>query len=187
MMTTLLNISHIALFGFLLSLVLVTAVHKLSHPGQFRQAFVEYEIFPATMALSLAGVVGWIELAIVVLALAAFAAGMVTVTTVLLFGLFSLYTGMLLFAAITKGSLANCGCSLNASNALVKPGVLVARNSVLLLLVATFYLSRTDTHGTLTEWLTGIVISFFLFVCYSAFDALLENQALLNNLRLKHD
>ena len=187
MMTTLFTIIHIALFGFLLSLVLVTAVHKLSHPGQFRQAFVEYEIVPATMALSLAGIVGWVELTVVALALVGFAIGMVPRTATLLFGLFSIYTGMLLFAAVTKGSLANCGCSLNTSNTPVKPGALVARNSVLLILVSTFYLSSTDTHGTLTEWLTGIVISFFLFICYSAFDALLENQALLNNLRLKHD
>ena len=94
MMTTLFTIIHIALFGFLLSLVLVTAVHKLSHPGQFRQAFVEYEIVPATMALSLAGIVGWVELTVVALALVGFAIGMVTLTATLLFGLFSIYTGM---------------------------------------------------------------------------------------------
>lgn len=187
MLSSLLQVVHIGILGFLLSLVLASANHKLRAPGQFRQALVGYELLPGNLALKLAGTVPFVEIGIIVGAIIAFALQATAVTTLLLGGLLITYAAFLGFAVLTGRSLADCGCSLNGSEPSVKPGVLVMRNLVLLAMVAVFHLTQQASTGTLTEWLMGITFSLLLFITYSSIDGLLENHALLKNLRLRHD
>ena len=180
MLSSLLQVVHIGVLGFLLSLVLASAHHKLRAPGQFRQALVGYELLPGNLALTLAGIVPFVEISVIAVAVLAFALQATAVTTLMLSGLLLTYAAFLSFAMLT-------GCSLNGSDANVKPAVLVIRNLALLALVAVFHLTQQVSTGTLSEWLMGITFSLLLFISYSSIDGLLENHALLKNLRLRHD
>ena len=186
-MNSLLQIMHIGILVFLLSLFLASASHKLRAPGHFREALVNYQLLPNNLALKLAAVVPFIEIGIVVCAVVAFAMHVTILTTALLGALLLTYLVFLVYAVISGGSLVNCGCSLNGSDANVKPLVLVARNIALFSLLVVFQLSQPSTTGTMSEWLVGITFSLLLFITYSSVDGLLENHALLKNLRLRHD
>ena len=187
MLSSLLQVVHIGVLGFLLSLVLASANHKLRAPGQFRRALVGYEMLPGNLALTLAGIVPFVEISVISVAVIAFALQATAVTTLLLGGLLLTYAAFLGFAMLTGRSLADCGCSLNGGEASVKPAILVMRNLALLALVAVFHLTQQASTGTLSEWLMGITFSLLLFITYSSIDGLLENHALLKNLRLRHD
>ncbi|MEG3766504.1 MauE/DoxX family redox-associated membrane protein [Alteromonas sp. 14N.309.X.WAT.G.H12] len=187
MLTVFLQVLQIGLFGFFLSLILASSVHKLKNPGRFRQALVAYELLPAPLALTFAKFVPFIELGIVIAALITFAIATPVITTALLVMLFATYGVFLGYAALTQKSLNDCGCSLNNTEAGVAPAKLFVRNTILIALVALFYASSASYGDTLAVWITGIVFSLILFITYSSIDSLLENQALLKNLRFRHD
>ncbi len=187
MLSSLVHIVHVGILGFLLSLILASAAHKLRAPGQFRQALISYELLPSGLARKLAGVVPYIEIGVIALAVTTFSLQATAVTTLLFGGLLLTYVAFLSFAMFRGLSLKDCGCTVNGGEASVKPSILVIRDLVLLVLVAIFHLTHQATNGMLSEWLMGITLSLLLFITYSSVDGLLENHALLKNLRLRHD
>ncbi|MBU2979607.1 MauE/DoxX family redox-associated membrane protein [Alteromonas sp. C1M14] len=187
MLTVLLQVLEIGLLGFFLSLILASAVHKLKNPGRFRQALVAYELLPPPLALSTAKFVPGIEIGVVLAALLSYALGSPALTSVLFLLLFATYAVFLGYAAVMNKSLSDCGCSLNNTSAHVSPSKLVVRNLVLMSLVALFYAASASYGNSIAVWSTGLVFSLILFITYSSIDGLLENQALLKNLRVRHD
>ena len=187
MLDVFLQVLQIGLLGFFLSLILASAVHKLKEPARFRQALVAYELLPQSWALSTAKVVPYIELGVITLAVIAFALGSPFITGLFILGLFAAYAAFLAYATLTKKTLEDCGCSLNISVADVAPARLLVRNLILMALVAAFYASSQSYSDAMSVWAMGIVFSLIIFITYSSIDGLLENHALLENLRVRHD
>jgi len=187
MLDVFLQVMHIGLLGFFLSLILASAMNKLKHPARFRQALVAYELLPYSWALPTAKVVPYIELGVIVTAVLAFASKIPFVTSLLLFGMFAAYATFLAHATLTQKTLKDCGCSLNTPVAGVAPAQLLLRNVVLMMLVVVFYISSQTYSIAIGVWAMGIIFSLIIFITYSSIDGLLENHALLKNLRVRHD
>ncbi|MEP1385519.1 MAG: MauE/DoxX family redox-associated membrane protein [Paraglaciecola sp.] len=182
-----LNIINLASFSFLLTLVLVTAVHKIKQPHKFKKILLDYEALPIQLTLKLAKVVPFIEFGVIATAIIAFALSLPLVSFTVLLVLYGAYTGIILFALLKKRSLLDCGCSMSTSEVAVHPSYLFVRNLVLMLLVGVYYISAQQTPITLGQWLVGLAISCFLLIAYSSLEGLVENQSLINKLKVKHD
>jgi hypothetical protein len=187
MLASLLNIIHFGTFGFLLSLLLVTAMHKISAPRKFQQTLASYDVLPQKLAVKLAKYVPWFEISIIVAAISAYALDQHSVSFVLLLSLFALYTSMIAKLVIKKQALVDCGCSLFNTNVEVPPSTLLKRNLGLITLCVIFYATGHQIAENSTEWLFGLAFSCFLFITYSSLDLLLENHVQLSTLRPNHD
>jgi|TARA_R110002012_G_scaffold278789_1_gene466567 uncharacterized membrane protein YhaH (DUF805 family) len=187
MLDVLLQVLQIGLLGFFLSLILASAVHKLKEPARFRQAFVAYELLPHSWALPAAKVVPFIELGVTAVAIIAFTLVTPFITSVVIFSLFATYAAFLAHAALTNKKLEDCGCSLNSPVAEVEPARLLVRNLMLMALVAVFYFSFHSYSDSMAVWAMGIIFSLLIFITYNSIDGVMENHALLKNLRVRHD
>ncbi|WP_133471437.1 MauE/DoxX family redox-associated membrane protein [Paraglaciecola marina] len=183
----LLNIINLASISFLLTLVLVTAVHKIKQPHKFKKILLDYEILPVQLTLKLAKLVPFVELGVIATTIIAFALSLPLVSFSVLLVLYGAYTGIILFAWLKKRSLLDCGCSMSTSVVAVSPKYLLVRNLALMLLVGVYYVTAQQTAFTLGQWLVGLAISCFVFIAYSSLEGLVENQSLINKLKVKHD
>jgi hypothetical protein len=124
---------------------------------------------------------------VIAVAIIAFASSQPLVCFSVLLVLYGAYTGMILFALLKKRSLADCGCSMSQTAVEVPPRYLLMRNLALILLLGVYYVTAQHTAITLGQWLVGLAISCFLFIAYSSLEGLVENQSLINKLKVKHD
>mgnify|MGYP003675791552 FL=1 len=187
MIASFLSILHYGVFGFLLSLILAAAVHKLNAPANFQRSLQSYDFLPSKLASSFAKFVPWLEITVIAAAIVCYAMRQIELSFLLLFTLFTSYSAMISTLVFQKRTLVDCGCSLFDSNVLIAPKTLLMRNIALIILCCVFYLTTQQTTGSPSEWLFGLTFSCFLFVIYSSVDLLLENHVLLSKLRLKHD
>lgn len=181
------SVLFVGIYSFLLSIVLVSAVHKLRQPIPFRHSFINYQLFPEKIAGKLAATVAWVEIALVLMSVALLSLSHFAFSVLLVGIIYAVYLLMILYAALNKRTQLDCGCSLNSSTTELPVRYLLLRNMGLLALAVTNWLIAPIIPGSAAEWILGLATSCSFFVFYNSLEGLVENSVLIKKLKVSYD
>ncbi len=179
---------NVALFTALISIFLLSSLHKLKQQEKFHEAILSFQMVPLKAAKFASRSIPWVELSAVFLSVysALTFSSQYTVWPLLL--MLMGYSVVLLSVKVRKLELNDCGCSFAQSTTVVSIGFLLVRNTLLIIAGLVVCFSAVNlTQASLVMWVLGLLFSGFLVLMYFSLDLLINNYSSLKTLQVKND